>query len=90
MRAQFMRMLEAGVPADAIKVVLRLSRTTYFQWKRAYEAHGADGVRVRPIRGGTPKLTDQQVGLVGGGWSGAIRGSFSSPSRCGHTRSSAS
>jgi DNA invertase Pin-like site-specific DNA recombinase len=40
-RAQFIRMLEEGVPADAIKAALKLGRTTYFQWKRAYEERGA-------------------------------------------------
>lgn len=63
-RAQFIRMLEDGLPADSIKVALKLSRTTYFQWKRAYEKRGAKGLEVRPIPGGTPKLTDQQTGQL--------------------------
>jgi transposase len=65
-RAQFIRMLEEGLPADAIKAALKLSRTTYFQWKRAYEERGADGLKVRPIPGGTPKLTDQQTSQLFG------------------------
>ncbi len=58
---QFVRMLEEGVPAEAIKAALKLSRTTYFQWKRAYETRGAEGLKVRPIPGGVPRLTDQQT-----------------------------
>src|SRR5215210_1646433 len=65
-RAQFIRMLEEGVSADAIKAALKLSRTTYFQWKRAYEERGAEGLKVRPIPGGVPKLTDQQTNQLFG------------------------
>ena len=54
-------MLDEEVPAEAIKAALKLSRTTYFQWKRAYETRGVEGLNVRPIPGGTPKLTDQQM-----------------------------
>jgi transposase len=59
-------MLDEGLPADAIKAALKLSRTTYFQWKRAYETRGAEGLTVRPIPGGTPKLTDQQTSQLFG------------------------
>src|SRR5690348_7465854 len=59
-------MLDDGLPADAIKAALKLSRTTYFQWKRAYEARGPEGLTVRPIPGGTPKLTDQQTSQLFG------------------------
>src|SRR5919205_4247791 len=65
-RAQFVRMLEEGVPADAIKAALKLSRTTYFRWKRAYEERGAEALKVRPIPGGVPKLTDQQTSQLRG------------------------
>lgn len=54
-------MLEEGLPATSIKVALKLSRTTYFEWKRKYETHGAEGLMVRPIPGGTPKLTERQM-----------------------------
>jgi transposase len=59
-------MIEEGLPADAIKAALKLSRTTYFQWKRAYEKRGAEGLKIRPIPGGTPKLTDQQTSQLFG------------------------
>ena len=65
-RAQFIRMIEEGLPADAIKAALKLGRTTYFQWKRAYEKRGAEGLKIRPIPGGTPKLTDQQTSQLFG------------------------
>lgn len=60
-RAQFIRMLDDGVPAEAIKSTLKLSRATFFEWKRLYRTRGAEGLEVRPIPGGTPKLTDQQT-----------------------------
>lgn len=60
-RAQFIRMLDDGVPAEAIKSALKLSRATFFEWKRLYRTRGAEGLEVRPIPGGTPKLTDQQT-----------------------------
>lgn len=80
-------MLEEGLPADSIKTALKLSRTTFFQGKRAYQGHGAEGLKVWPIPGGTPKLTDQQTSQLLGGWSAATRGSFSSTSGCGRAGS---
>lgn len=59
-------MLEEGLPADSIKTALKLSRTTFFQGKRAYQGHGAEGLKVWPIPGGTPKLTDQQTSQLFG------------------------
>jgi transposase len=64
-------MLDDGLPAKSIMSALRLSRSTFFQWKKAYLSRGADGLKVRPIPGGTPKLTDQQASqllrwIVGG------------------------
>jgi hypothetical protein len=35
----------------AIVSALRLSRATYFEWKRLYLAGGVDGLKVRPIPG---------------------------------------
>lgn len=54
-------MFDEGLPAESIKAALKLSRTTYFQWKRAYETRGVEGLKVRPVPGGTPKLTDAQT-----------------------------
>ncbi len=42
-------------------MALRLSRSTFFEWKRLYRLHGVEGLTVRPIPGGTPKLTDRQT-----------------------------
>ena len=59
-RRQFARMLDDGLSAQSIMVALKLSRTTYFEWKKKYQEHGLDGLKVRPLPGATPKLTDQQ------------------------------
>ena len=60
-RRQFVRMLVEGVPAKSIMVALKLSRATYFEWKRAYRERGLDGLKVRPLPGAAPKLTDRQT-----------------------------
>jgi transposase len=65
-RRQFVRMIDNGVPANSIMVALKLSRTTYFQWKKAYQEHGIDGLKVRPLPGAAPKLTDQQTSQLRG------------------------
>ena len=53
-------MLDDGLSAQSITVALKLSRTTYFEWKKKYQEHGLDGLKVRPLPGAAPKLTDQQ------------------------------
>ena len=65
-RRQFARMIDEGVPAKSIMVALCLSRTTYFQWKKSYQEHGIDGLKVRPLPGAAPKLTDQQMSQLRG------------------------
>jgi transposase len=59
-------MLDEGVPAESIMVALKLSRTTYFEWKKAYRARGLDGLKVRPLPGAAPKLTDRQASQLRG------------------------
>jgi transposase len=65
-RRQFARMIDEDVPARSIMMTLKLSRTTYFQWKKNYEQHGIDGLKVRPLPGAAPKLTDQQMSQLRG------------------------
>ena len=65
-RRQFARMLDEGVPAKSIMVALKLSRTTYFEWKKAYQERGLDGLKVRPLPGAAPKLTDRQTSQLCG------------------------
>src|ERR1041384_99472 len=65
-RRQFARMLDAGLPAQSIMVALKLSRTTYFEWKKKYQEQGLDGLKVRPLPGAAPKLTDQQSSQLRG------------------------
>jgi len=47
-------------------VALKLSRTTYFEWKKAYQERGLDGLKVRPLPGAAPKLTDRQTSQLCG------------------------
>ncbi len=65
-RRQFARMLDEGVPAKSIMAALKLSRTTYFEWKKAYRERGSDGLKVRPLPGAAPKLTDRQSSQLRG------------------------
>ena len=65
-RAQFVRMVDAGVDADAIKVALNLRRSTYYQWLKLYRTGGLAALEVRPMPGGPPKLTDQQMSQLRG------------------------
>jgi transposase len=65
-RRQFARMLDEGLPAESIMAALKLSRTTYFQWKKKYLKNGLDGLKVRPLPGAAPKLTDQQTSQLRG------------------------
>jgi transposase len=59
-------MLDEGVPAKSIMAALKLSRTTYFEWKKAYRERGSDGLKVRPLPGAAPKLTDRQSSQLRG------------------------
>ena len=47
-------------------VALKLGRSTYFQWKKKYQEHGLDGLKVRPLPGAAPKLTDRQTSQLRG------------------------
>jgi transposase len=59
-RAQFARMVDDGVPPDAVRSALKLGRSTYFKWLRLYQGGGVAALEVRPIPGGQPKLTEKQ------------------------------
>lgn len=59
-------MLDDGAPAAAIQSALRLSRATFFEWKRLYREGGAEGLKVRPIPGAKSKLTDEQIAQLRG------------------------
>ena len=76
-RRQFARMLDDELSAQSIMVALKLSRTTYFEWKKKYQEHGLDGLKVRPLPGAAPKLTDQQSSELRGHFCcfcGSVRG----------------
>jgi len=89
-RRQFARMLDEGVPAKSIMVALKLSRTTYFEWKKAYQERGLDGLKVRPLPGAAPKLTDRQTSQLCGWLVGRDPRQFQLTSHCGPERSFAS
>jgi transposase len=65
-RAQFVRMLEEGLPRTSIMAALKLSKSTFYEWKRLYQERGVDGLKVQPIPGGTSKLTDKQTSQLWG------------------------
>ena len=60
-RRRFVEMFDEGASAKSIMSALKLSRSTYFAWKKLYEEGGLDGLKVRPLPGAAPKLTDQQT-----------------------------
>jgi transposase len=60
-RAQFVRMVDDGVPAEAIRSALKLGRATYYKWLRLYRRGGSAALEVRPVPGGQPKLSERQL-----------------------------
>lgn len=53
--------LEKGVSADEIAEVLKVSRSSIFEWQKTYRAHGADALRTKKTRGPKSKLSDSQL-----------------------------
>jgi transposase len=53
--------LEKGVLADDIAEALKVSRSSLFEWQKAYRAHGADALRTKDTRGPKAKLSDGQM-----------------------------
>lgn len=53
--------LEKGVSVDEIAEVLKVSRSSIFDWQRTYRAHGADALRTKKTRGPKSKLSDGQL-----------------------------
>jgi transposase len=53
--------LEQGVSADEIAKVLKVSRSSVFEWQKAYRAHGPQALRTKRTRGPDSKLSDGQL-----------------------------
>jgi transposase len=53
--------LESGVSADEIAKVLKVSRSSVFEWQKTYRAHGAEALRTKKTRGPKSKLSDGQM-----------------------------
>jgi transposase len=53
--------LENGIPADKIAAVLKVSRSSLFEWQRAYRAQGAEALRTKKTRGPRSRLDDGQM-----------------------------
>jgi transposase len=53
--------LEKGVGADEIAKVLKVSRSSIFEWQKVYRAYGADALRTKKTRGPRSKLSDGQL-----------------------------
>ena len=56
-----MRGTGEGVPADEIADVLKVSRSSIFDWQKTYRAHGADALRTKKARGPKSRLSDGQL-----------------------------
>lgn len=53
--------LEKGVSADDIAEVLKVSRSSIFDWQKTYRTHGADALRTKKTRGPKAKLNGSQL-----------------------------
>lgn len=53
--------LENGIPVDHITKVLKVSRSSVFEWQKIYRAHGAGALRTKKTRGPESKLDDGQM-----------------------------
>jgi transposase len=53
--------LEKGVPVDDIARVLKVSRSSIFDWQKAYRAHGPGALKTKKTRGPKSKLSDGQL-----------------------------
>jgi transposase len=53
--------LAEGISADDIAKVLKVGRSSVFEWQRAYRAHGPEGLRTKKTRGPKSKLSDGQM-----------------------------
>jgi transposase len=53
--------LEKGISVDEIAEVLKVSRSSVFDWQKTYRAHGPDALRTKKTRGPKSKLSDGQL-----------------------------
>lgn len=53
--------LEKGVSVDDIAEVLKVSRSSIFEWQKTYRAHGPGALRTKKTRGPESKLNDSQL-----------------------------
>lgn len=53
--------LENGVSVEEIAQVLKVSRSSIFDWQRVYRAQGAEALRTKKTRGPKSKLTEGQM-----------------------------
>jgi transposase len=53
--------LEKGVDVDDIAEVLKVSRSSIFEWQKTYRAHGPGALRTKKTRGPESKLSDSQL-----------------------------
>lgn len=53
--------LENGISADEVAKVLKVSRSSVFEWQKVYRAHGEEALRTKKTRGPRSKLDDGQM-----------------------------
>jgi transposase len=53
--------LENGISVDHVTKVLKVSRSSVFEWQKLYRAHGAEVLRTKKTRGPKSRLDDGQM-----------------------------
>jgi transposase len=53
--------LNDGIGVDEVAKVLKVSRSSIFEWQKAYRAHGAEALRTKKTRGPASKLNGEQM-----------------------------
>jgi transposase len=53
--------LEKGVSADEVATVLKVSRSSVFEWQKTFRAHGAGALKTKNTPGPKSKLNDGQL-----------------------------
>lgn len=53
--------LENGISVDHVTRVLKVSRSSVFEWQKIYRAHGAEALRTKKTRGPKSRLDDGQM-----------------------------
>jgi transposase len=53
--------MEKGISPDDVALVLKVGRSTVFEWQKLYREHGPQALRTKKIRGPRANLNDEQM-----------------------------